>query len=89
MVGDGEEGQARGQMSQDPRLDRLGFCEIMGFVRARARAVAHRKAGAASSNLVEGLVWLQQLTGPCAPSVGGSLLLPLGLPRPSPARPSD
>lgn len=69
-------------MSLDLKLARQD-CEIMGIV--GARAVGHRKAGDASSHLVEGLVWLQQLAGPGAPSVGGSQQLPLGLPRPSPA----
>lgn len=50
-----------------------------------AGAVGHRKAGDTSSHLVEDLLWLQQLAGPGAPSVGGSQQLPLGLPRPSPA----
>lgn len=74
---------SRRENEPGPEAGSTGLCEIMGIV--GARAVEHREAGEASSHLVEGLVWLQQLAGPGAPSVGGSQQLPLGLPRPSPA----
>lgn len=76
---------SRRENEPGPKAGSIGLCEIVSIVGARHRAVGHRKAGQASSHLVEGLVWLQQLEGPGAPSVGGSQQLPLGLPRPSPA----